>query len=99
METIDNKARSWRDFYFDYMLEWFSSMVNINSASEFRFDAEFGAYITYTGMESWNGVLIKKLANYDEDLICGFVRSTEEYFKHKNANFDWYFFSDDKDIQ
>ncbi len=74
-------------------------MAKPNEGSEHRFDPDFGAYITYTGMDAWNGVLVKELPTHDVDRLTSFVRSVNEYFDNKKANFDWYFFSDDQHIQ
>jgi hypothetical protein len=90
---------NWRNFYFDSMIEWFLSMAKTHEGSEHRFDPEFGSYITYTGMDAWNGVLIKEIPTESVDRLTSFVCSVNEYFDNKKANFDWYFFSDDQNIQ
>lgn len=88
---------NWRKFYGDSMVEWFLSMAKVNEGSGHRFDPDFGAYITYTGMDAWNGVLIKEMpTDSNTDKLTSFVSAVNEYFDNKKANFDWYFFSDDQ---
>jgi len=97
--TTSTMSWNWRSFYFDSMIDWLLSLAKPQEGSEHRVFPDFGAHITYTGMDAWNGVVLKKLTTTDIERLTSFVRSVNEYFDKKKANFDWYFFSDDKDIQ